>query len=117
MKLFYYAVLGTLILAIGCQGEGYAPSSTAESAKNTDLRVENTAVAHDHEDDVDDAPRITLEDAKKAFDSGDALFLDTRGETFYANEHIKGAVNVTSGNIDETSKDLPKNKKLIAYCS
>ena len=35
----------------------------------------------------------------------------------YKEEHIKGAVNYTSGTIEGHYKDLPKNKKIIVYCS
>lgn len=63
-----------------------------------------------------DVPRITIEDAKKAFDDGKAVFVDSRGLDAYRQEHITGAVV-----IDDTAEDkfdkLPKGKKIIVYCS
>jgi hypothetical protein len=65
----------------------------------------------------DDAPRITLADAKKDFDAGTAIFIDSRGADSYKDEHIKGAVNITADTLDKMIKSLPKDKKIIAYCS
>jgi len=65
----------------------------------------------------EEVPRISLADAKKAFDDGDAYIIDARPADAYKEEHIKGAVNYTSGTIEGHYKDLPKNKKIIVYCS
>lgn len=65
----------------------------------------------------DDAPRISLADAKKDFDDGSGIFVDTRADTVYADEHIKGAINITYEVLKEKMKGLPKDKPIIAYCS
>ena len=65
----------------------------------------------------DDAPRITLADAKKDFDAGDAIFIDSRGADSYKDEHIKGAINIPLADVDKRLKEIPKGKKIIAYCS
>jgi 3-mercaptopyruvate sulfurtransferase SseA len=65
----------------------------------------------------EEVPRISLADAKKAFDEGNAYIVDARAESVYKDEHIKGAVNITSGTLDHHLKELPTNKKIIVYCS
>ena len=65
----------------------------------------------------DDAPRITLDEAKKAFDEGKAFIVDARAEDAYKQEHIKGAVNIRHDNLDARLKDLPRDKTIIVYCS
>ena len=65
----------------------------------------------------DDAPRISLEDAKKDFDKGNVVFIDTRGEESYKVEHIKGSLNIPLNSVEARYKELPKDKKIIAYCS
>ena len=65
----------------------------------------------------EDAPRISLDDAKKAYDDGTAFFIDSRPADSYKIEHIKGAVNITVDTIKDKIKDLPKNKTIIAYCT
>jgi predicted sulfurtransferase len=63
-----------------------------------------------------DVPRIAVEDAKKEFDAGTAVFVDTRSEYAYNIEHIKGAMNIPAENFEERYKDIPTGKKIIAYC-
>jgi 3-mercaptopyruvate sulfurtransferase SseA len=65
----------------------------------------------------DDAPRITLEEAKKAYDDGKAFVIDARAAEVYKAEHIKGAVNITYTTLDAHLKELPKDKTIIVYCS
>ncbi len=64
-----------------------------------------------------DVPRISLEDAKKDYDSGFALFVDSRDPNSYAQEHIAGAINISAGSFDAENSKLPKDKKIIVYCS
>ncbi|MBS1797514.1 MAG: hypothetical protein JSS81_27065 [Acidobacteria bacterium] len=65
----------------------------------------------------DNAPRISLADAKKAFDEGGVLFIDTRGADQYKQEHIKGAINIPADAFESRYSEVPKDKKIIAYCS
>jgi 3-mercaptopyruvate sulfurtransferase SseA len=64
----------------------------------------------------DEVPRITLEDAKKAFDGSTAYFIDSRPAEAYKAGHIKGAVNIPLGSTAKFDS-LPKDKKIIVYCS
>ena len=104
-----------LVFGAACQS-----ASTANVASSNASKAVNNSAApklDDHTHATDDAPRITLADAKKDFDAGKAIFVDTRGEAAYKNEHIKGAINVTTDTLEAKYKELPKNKKIIAYCS
>ncbi len=62
-------------------------------------------------------PRITVEEAKKNFDAGNAVIVDSRPESAYKSEHIAGSINVALGAPDDAFSTLPKNKKVIVYCS
>ena len=65
-----------------------------------------------------EVPRISLEDAKKAFDESTAVFVDARPPEGYKDEHVKGAVNIPLITVGDKSFDpLPKNKTIIVYCS
>jgi 3-mercaptopyruvate sulfurtransferase SseA len=66
---------------------------------------------------ADDAPRITVEEAKKAFDEGKAYIIDARAEDAYKMEHIKGSVNIRHDNLDAMLKEIPRDKTIIVYCS
>lgn len=64
-----------------------------------------------------DVPRISVEEAKKEFDSGAAVIIDSRGEQAFAQEHITGSINLPGGSPDEKFAALPKDKKIFVYCS
>ncbi|MBA2379932.1 MAG: rhodanese-like domain-containing protein [Blastocatellia bacterium] len=68
---------------------------------------------HDH----DAAPRISLAEAKKAFDDGTAVFIDTHVKAAYDAEHIRGAINISVQDLPTKVSTIPKGKKIIAYCS
>jgi hypothetical protein len=62
-------------------------------------------------------PRISVEDAKKEVDAGRALIVDSRGDAAYKSERIAGSINFPAGATDEQFATLPKDKKIIVYCS
>src|SRR4051794_25884603 len=86
-----------------------APSNTASAAPN----AAPTATPIPNEE----VPRITLADAKKAFDDGTAYFVDARPAQAYNDEHIKGAANIAYNELDSHIKELKTKKKIIVYCS
>lgn len=117
---FIFSILVVFVLGLGvltaCQDT--APPLTAGNASDTaNVTNVNSAPKTDEHDQVDDAPRISLADAKKAFDEGNAVFVDTRAEASYVNEHIKGAINVPAADFEAKYKEIPTDKKIIAYCS
>jgi len=61
-------------------------------------------------------PRISVEDAKKEFDAGNAVIIDTRSDVLFKAEHIAGSIDIPVLS-EDTLKGLPKGKKLILYCS
>ncbi|MFN2501992.1 MAG: rhodanese-like domain-containing protein [Pyrinomonadaceae bacterium] len=104
-------VFALAALVLGCQTASTTALDNAAGLINVPPAAEPTATP------ADDAPRVSLADAKAAFDAGTAYFIDTRQDTAYKAEHIKGAVNITSGTLESKLKEIPKNKKIIAYCS
>jgi rhodanese-related sulfurtransferase len=61
--------------------------------------------------------RLSLADAKKDFDSGNVVFVDTRAEVAYKAEHVKGSINIPMEAVETRYKEIPTDKKIIAYCS
>ena len=95
-------------------------SAALLKAENTNITKQaspNAAPKTDEHGHMDDAPRITLADAKKDFDDGNAVFVDTRAEVAYQQGHIKGAINLPMEAFEMRYKEIPTNKKIIAYCS
>ncbi len=58
-------------------------------------------------------PRVKVEDAKAAFDSGKAIIVDVRSAQAFAAEHIKGAISIPLG----TDITLEKDQWIITYCT
>lgn len=115
-KLLSLSAFLTIALFIGAACQAASTANTTAGGGSQAL-ANNSAAATDEHAHSDDAPRITLADAKKDFDAGTAIFVDTRGEAAYKNEHIKGAINIAADMLEAKLKELPKDKKIIAYCS
>ena len=63
-----------------------------------------------------DVPEIDVQEAKKALQAGDHLFVDVRDPDSYITEHIPGAIHVHDGNVEEFVKTTDKQKPVIVYC-
>ena len=100
-----------LLFLTACQNAA-EPVKIERAQTNT-----NAATKTDNHAHTDDAPRITLEEAKKDFDAGKVIFVDTRGENAYKQEHVKGAINMPMETVEARYKEIPTGKKIIAYCS
>lgn len=98
-----FAALSLTLLPVG---------SAAQSNTNT-----APPASDGREDQNTDAPRIPLADAKKDFDAGTAMFIDSRGAESYKAEHVKGAVNITFADLPAKTANIAKGKKIIVYCS
>ncbi|MFH1823867.1 MAG: rhodanese-like domain-containing protein [Candidatus Firestonebacteria bacterium] len=65
--------------------------------------------------------QVDLKRAKELFDEGKVIFLDTRPEFKYIEEHIKGAFSLSASRFNlqyEQVKDkIKKDDVLITYCS
>jgi 3-mercaptopyruvate sulfurtransferase SseA len=66
---------------------------------------------------VEQVQRVTLEDAKAAYDSGNAVFLDVRDSSSYAEGHIPGAVLMPISEMPTRSGELNPKSWIIPYCT
>ncbi len=64
-----------------------------------------------------DAPRISLEEAKAAFDGGVAVFVDVRSEAAYADGHIPGALSIPLAELESRLDELDSGQWIITYCT
>jgi 3-mercaptopyruvate sulfurtransferase SseA len=96
-----------VLLMMSCLAIGFAcQNSTNAAVKDDEVSIGS-----------DGANRITLAGAKKLFDSGNVLIVDTRGKGQYDGEHIKGAINVPLADVETRLSELKTDKKIVAYCS
>ena len=66
-----------------------------------------------------DVPRISVEDAKAALDSGEAIIVDVRSAESYAAGHAAGAISIPLSEIEAnpTGLGLDKEQWIITYCT
>lgn len=92
------------------------------TACNSDDSVSSKGVYSDPGNQSTQTPgdgvrRITVTELKNAVDKGAVLIVDTRGPADYAQEHIKGSINLLEANLDSRIGELPRDKMIVAYCS
>ena len=104
-----------LLVSAACQTA--TTTSSTDNGNKPQKVVNSAAPKADEHGHADNAPRITLADAKKDFDAGNVVFIDTRAKAAYDVEHIKGAINMTTDAVEARYKEIPTGKKIIAYCS
>ena len=122
LSLLVIATLGAAVLT-ACNSTAQQQSNR-QQAQSTNSgasanQTGNAAAGHSTGDghSEDNTARITLADAKKAFDSGNAVFVDTRAATSYEGGHIKGALNIPAEQFQTRYTEVPKDKQIITYCS
>jgi len=91
--------------------------NSAETKGSTTKTSDKPATAEKPAAPTDDVKRISLADARAAFDAGTAVIIDVRGEPSYKAGHIKGSKLIELKDIAAHSDELPKDKTIILYCS
>jgi len=97
-----------LLLIFGAGG--YYLYATLNPAKDT---VSTLQV----EDSYPDIPRVSVGDAKAAYDTGTAVFLDVRSSDAYAQSHISGALSIPLGELPDRLNELNPADWIITYCT
>ena len=64
-----------------------------------------------------DQYRVSLNDAKDAFDNNEALFVDVRSPGEFADSHITGAVVIPLNNIAGNEPAVDKGALIYTYCT
>ncbi len=64
-----------------------------------------------------DIARVSVKDARAALEIGNALFIDVRGEQYYAQAHIPGALSIPEETIAERLDELNSAEWIITYCT
>lgn len=66
-----------------------------------------------------EVPRVSVEEARAALDSGAAIIVDVRSAEAYAASHIAGAINIPLEEIetDPASLNLDEDQWIITYCT
>jgi len=61
--------------------------------------------------------RVSLDEAKTAFDQKQAVFIDVRGEPYFSQGHIPRSLSLTNDEILGRLDELDPNAWVITYCT
>jgi 3-mercaptopyruvate sulfurtransferase SseA len=61
--------------------------------------------------------RVELTNAKAAFDTGKAVFVDVRDQAYFENGHIPGAQSIPLDQLEQRLNELNPNDWIILYCT
>ena len=66
-----------------------------------------------------EVPRVTAQDAKAAFEGGEAIIIDVRSQAAYQASHVAGALSIPLNEFETNigGIDLPKDLWIITYCT
>jgi 3-mercaptopyruvate sulfurtransferase SseA len=69
------------------------------------------------EDTFPEVQRVSLADAKTAFDTKTAIFVDVRDADSYADSHIPRALSIPLAELNERLDELNRSDWIITYCT
>ncbi len=72
---------------------------------------------YEEEETYPEIERVSLEDAKAAFDAGTAVFVDVRGVDAYNMSHIPGSLSIPLAELESRLGELDPNQWIITYCT
>ena len=99
-----------LVLALTACGGGAYPNPYPNETASQPTRIPTPSSA-------DMVPRISIEEAKAAFDDGTAVFIDVRGTENYNQVHIAGALDIPSDQFATRLTDTGRDTLIITYCT
>ena len=116
------AIFGLMLALLACNatlpqiGLTPAPVPTTIVEPTSIVKPENQSGLPQTEADV---PRISVEEAKVAFDSGKAIIVDVRGADIYVAGHVAGAISIPLSEIETNPAGLglDKGQWIITYCT
>lgn len=108
-EVLFLALAACLIAVAGCA----APKEAGPTAAATSPSIlESGGIAT-----LPPAPRVSLADAKAAYDAKSAVFVDVRPKASYDQGHIAGAVSLPLAEMDTGYTRLDPSRWIITYCT
>ncbi len=120
MKVFSVIGRGVLLAAGACLMFACTRPNAAENQSAAAPALANPALATTStpQNPEDKMPRLTANEAKKLVEEGKAVIIDVRGTDAYKMAHIKDALDIPLNKLESGDyKGLPKDKRIIAYCT
>jgi hypothetical protein len=88
----------------------------AQSKRNAQISANDQSILESRGSDPQ-IERVSLTEAKTAFDNQQALFLDVRSAASYAAGHIPGAIDIPLAQILDDYHRIDSSRWIILYCT
>ena len=113
----FFAIAVLAIATLACNG--LLPLPPEESAPTQIIEPGVTQTQGNIPQSEAAVPRVTVEEAKAAFDSGAAVIVDVRSAEAYEVSHIAGSLFIPLGEFETNigNIDLPRDEWIITYCT
>ena len=101
-RLKFLNALLVLLLLAACQAASSSRTSDSDPVPST----------------AADVPRLSVEELKAFLDAGqEAIVADARSWEAYDAGHVLGAISMPLSEVDERYQELPKDAKIVFYCT
>ena len=108
-----FAIL-VAVLAAACQQEAPAPAPADTSTPPPAASTTTTPPAASAESLV---PRMMSADLNALVKTGEVTVIDVRAADAYIAAHIPGSLHIPLSFIDQEAAYLPREKKIVTYCT
>lgn len=95
----------------------FAACNSAHSNANSNANTVSTATPAVNQVPNDSIPRIKTAELEELMKQGNVVVVDVRNKDMYDRGHIRGAKLIPLNEVGERTKELPKDKKIVTYCS
>ena len=114
-----HLVAATAVVGFLASGLAYAQMESAvpPGTPPSQPQVKATTPIPVAQEPVEEARRITREEAIKMIKAKKAVFVDVRGKDAYDQSHIKDAISIPLGDILKRVKEIPPKTFIITYCA
>ncbi len=106
---------GAILILSAMPGGG--PVANAPAASAPQSAAPQPVAPVPTEDTYPNIIRVTLGNAKAAYDLKQATFVDVRDIGSYNNAHIAGALSIPLADLESRLKELDPNAWIITYCT
>jgi predicted sulfurtransferase len=95
----------------------FAACNSVHSNGNSSTNTPTTPTPVARQVTNDSIPRISTADLEDLMKQGKVVVVDVRNKDMYDRGHIRGAKLIPLNEVGERTKELPRDKKIVTYCS
>lgn len=119
------AIAIAALITVGCQEEPPEPEVSSPAGNYEQQPTtpppyasnEPSTTNQSQQPSIDDVEKITLDELLELKEEDDVTIVDVRSAQYYVESHIPGSINIPAGQTSAMINMIPKNKKIVTYCT